>query len=97
MPENSRLLIGRCQREKDFELQGFIILAVCTGMRKTSILSRKWTEFDLDADFPYIHLPKKDSKNKRANRLPLPALCVVALKQLGILTKNRNISFASSL
>ncbi len=51
-------------------------------MRKTAILSRKWNELDLDADFPYIYLPKKDSKNKRSNRLPLPNLCVVALKQL---------------
>jgi len=75
-------LIGKCQEEKDFELQGFIILAACTGLRKTAILSRKWNELDLEADFPYIHLPKKDSKNKRSNRLPLPNLCVVALKQL---------------
>jgi integrase len=75
-------LIGQCQKEKDFELQGFIILAACTGMRKTSILSRKWSELDLDADFPYIYMPKKDSKNKRSNRLPLPNLCVIALKQL---------------
>ena len=75
-------LIGKCQEEKDFELQGFIILAACTGLRKSAILSRKWNELDLDADFPYIHLPKKDSKNKRSNRLPLPNLCVVALKQL---------------
>ncbi len=75
-------LIGKCQEEKDFELQGFIILAACTGLRKTAILSRKWNELNLEADFPYIHLPKKDSKNKRSNRLPLPNLCVVALKQL---------------
>ena len=75
-------LIGKCQEEKDFELQGFIILAACTGLRKTAILSRKWEEVKLDVDFPSIFLPKKASKNKRSNRLPLPQFCVKALKQL---------------
>jgi integrase len=75
-------LLEQCQKEKDFELQGFIILAACTGLRKTAILSRRWNEVQLDVDFPYIHLPKKDSKNKRSNRLPLPNLCVRVLKQL---------------
>ncbi len=75
-------LIEQCQKEKDFELQGFIILAACTGLRKTAILSRKWEEVKLDVDFPSIFLPKKDSKNRRSNRLPLPQFCVEALKQL---------------
>jgi integrase len=75
-------LIDQCQQEKDFELQGFIILAACTGLRKTAILSRKWNEVSLDSEYPYFHLPKKDSKNKRSNRLPLPEFAVVALKQL---------------
>lgn len=75
-------LIGKCREEKDFELQGFIILAACTGLRKSAILSRKWDEVQLDAQFPSIFLPKKDSKNKRSNRLPLPQLCVEALRQL---------------
>lgn len=75
-------LIEQCQAEKDYELQGFIILAACTGLRKTAILSRKWDELKLDVDFPSIFLPKKDSKNKRSNRLPLPKFCVEALKQL---------------
>ena len=75
-------LIEQCQKEKDFELQGFIILAACTGLRKTAILSRKWEDVKLDVDFPSIFLPKKDSKNRRSNRLPLPQFCVQALKQL---------------
>ena len=75
-------LIEQCQKEKDFELQGFIILAACTGLRKTAILSRKWEEVKLDVEFPSIFLPKKDSKNRRSNRLPLPQFCVEALKQL---------------
>ena len=75
-------LIEQCQLKKDTELQAFIILAACTGLRKTAVLSRKWSEVQLDVDFPYIHLPKKDSKNRRSNRLPLPRFCVEALKQL---------------
>ena len=75
-------LIEQCHKEKDFELQAFIILAACTGLRKTAILSRKWDEVKLDVDFPYIFLPKKDSKNRRSNRLPLPQFCITALKQL---------------
>ncbi len=75
-------LIEECRKEQDFELQGFIILAACTGLRKTAILSRKWDEVKLDVDFPSIFLPKKDSKNRRSNRLPLPQFCITALKQL---------------
>lgn len=75
-------MIEKCQEEKDFELQGFIILAACTGLRKTAILSRKWEDVKLDAEFPSFFLPKSASKNKRSNRLPLPKFCVEALKQL---------------
>ena len=75
-------LLKKCREEEDFELQGFIILAACTGLRKTAVLSRKWSEVDLESEYPSIFLPKKDSKNKRSNRLPLPKFVVEALKQL---------------
>jgi integrase len=75
-------LLEKCRDEKDYELQGFIILAACTGLRKTAILSRKWSEVQLDVEFPFVHLPKSASKNKRANRLPLPKFVVSALKLL---------------
>jgi integrase len=75
-------LIEQCQRAGDFELQGFIILAACTGLRKGAILPRKWTEVRVDDKYPFIHMPKRDSKNKRPARLPLPKLAVVALKQM---------------
>ena len=75
-------LIKKCRDEKDVELQAFIILAACTGLRKTAVLSLRWDEVKLDVDFPFIHLPKKDSKNRRSNRLPLPQFCIKALKQL---------------
>ena len=75
-------LIEQCQKEEDYELQAFIVLAACTGLRKNAILSRRWDEVKVDDEYPYIFLPKKDSKNRRANRLPLPPTCIIALKQL---------------
>lgn len=75
-------LVEQCRKEKDYELQGFIILAACTGLRKTAILSRRWEEAKLDVEFTSIFLPKKDGKNRRSNRLPLPQFCDEASKQL---------------
>jgi integrase len=75
-------LIEQCQIRKDYELQAYIILAACTGLRKGAILPRRWEEVRVDDEYPFIHMPKKDSKNRRSSRLPLPALCVYALKQL---------------
>jgi integrase len=73
-------LIGKCQEENDLELQGFIILAACTGMRKGEIMPRKWSEVRVDDEYPYIYTAK--TKNKRPKRLPLPGLAILALKQL---------------
>jgi integrase len=41
-----------------------------------------WEEVKVDDEYPFIHMPKKDSRNRRSSRLPLPALCIFALKQL---------------
>jgi integrase len=73
-------LIEQCQKENDLELQAFIILAACTGMRKGEIMPRKWTEVAVDDEFPYIYTAK--TKNGRPKRLPLPGLVVYALRQL---------------
>ncbi len=73
-------LIERCQKENDLELQAFIVLAACTGMRKGEIMPRKWSEVAADAEFPYIYTAK--TKNGRPKRLPLPGLAVYALRQL---------------
>lgn len=73
-------LIEQCRIEEDYELQGFIILAACTGMRKGEILPRKWSEVGVDEEYPFIYAAK--TKNKRPKRLPLPALTVYALKNL---------------
>lgn len=75
-------LIGKCQEVKEFELQGFIILAACTGLRKSAILSRKWEETKLEAEFASFYLPKLARKNKRSNRRPLQKFCVEAPGQL---------------
>ena len=73
-------LIEQCQKENDLELQAFIVLAACTGMRKGEIMPRKWSEVAVDDDFPYIYTAK--TKNGRPKRLPLPGLAVYALRQL---------------
>lgn len=75
-------LIEKCRKKGDLELLSFIILAACTGLRKMGVVSRKWSEVSLDSDYPFIYLPKKDSKNQHLNRLPLPQFCVDALRQL---------------
>ena len=73
-------LIEQCQKENDLELQAFIVLAACTGMRKGEILPRKWSEVAVDDEFPFIYTAK--TKNGRPKRLPLPGLAVYALCQL---------------
>jgi len=73
-------LIEQCQMENDLELQAFIVLAACTGMRKGEILPRKWSEVAVDDEFPYIYTAR--TKNGRPKRLPLPGLAVYALRQL---------------
>ena len=73
-------LIEQCQKENDLELQAFIVLAACTGMRKGEIMPRKWVEVAVDEDFPFIYVAK--TKNGRPKRLPLPGLVVHALRQL---------------
>ncbi len=73
-------LIEQCQKENDLELQAFIILAACTGMRKGEIMPRKWSEVKVDDEFPFIYTAK--TKNGRPKRLPLPGLVVYALRQL---------------
>jgi integrase len=73
-------LIEQCQKENDLELQAFIVLAACTGMRKGEIMPRKWSEVAIDDEFPYIYTAK--TKNGRSKRLPLPGLAVYALRQV---------------
>jgi len=73
-------LIEQCQKENDLELQAFIVLAACTGMRKGEIMPRKWSEVAVDDDFPFIYTAK--TKNGRPKRLPLPGLAIHALRQL---------------
>jgi integrase len=73
-------LIEWCQKVGDLELQAFILLAACTGMRKGEIMPRKWSEVGVDEEFPFIYTAK--TKNGRSKRLPLPGLVVYALKQL---------------
>ena len=73
-------IVSQCQEENDLELQGFVILAACTGMRRGEIMPRKWSDVRVDDEYPYIYVAK--TKNKRPKRLPLPGLAILALRQL---------------
>jgi integrase len=79
-PSELNLIIAACEKEKDFELKAFIILAATTGMRKGEILPRKWTEVIIEGDWPFIYTPT--TKNNVPKRIPLPVLAVECLKQL---------------
>jgi integrase len=68
------------QKQQDFELMAFVILAACTGTRKGEILPGKWSEVGVDEEYPLIYTPF--TKNKRPKRLPFPALAVWALRNL---------------
>src|ERR1041385_5618600 len=72
-------IVSQCQEENDLELQGFVILAACTGMRRGEIMPRKWSDVRVDDEYPYIYVAK--TKNKRPKRLPLPGLAILALRQ----------------
>lgn len=73
-------LINLCKKENDLELQGFVILAACTGMRRGEIMPKKWEDVLVDEEYPYIYTAK--TKNRRPKRLPLPGLAILALRQL---------------
>jgi integrase len=73
-------IVSQCREENDLELQGFVILAACTGMRRGEIMPRKWSEVRVDDEYPYIYVAR--TKNKRPKRLPLPSLAILALRRL---------------
>src|SRR4051794_41967426 len=82
-PEEIVAMIRVCEENDDPELKAFLILAPTTGMRKGEILSRKWSDIDLDFGNPCIYasaLARNDptllAKNDQAplvNRYGLPA------------------------
>ena len=77
-----RALLEVCDQEGDLELKAFIVIAATPGLRKGSILPRKYSELHLDAKVPYIHV--KRTKNGEPIKIPLSQLAVDAIKKLPI-------------
>jgi integrase len=75
-----RALLGVCDREGDPELKAFIVIAATTGLRKGSILPRRYSELHLDAIVPYVHV--KRTKNGEPIKVPLSQLAVDAIRNL---------------
>jgi hypothetical protein len=62
------------------ELKAFLILARTTGMRKGEILSRQWSDIDLDSGNPCIYV--RQTKNNEPKRIQLTDMAVEALRAL---------------
>jgi integrase len=79
-PEEIVAMIRVCEENHDPELKAFLVLAPTTGMRKGEILSRKWSDIDLDSGNPCIYV--RQTKNDEPKRIQLPDMAVVALRAL---------------
>ena len=79
-PEEIVAMIRVCEENGDPELKAFLVLAPTTGMRKSEILSRKWSDMDLDSGNPCIYV--RQTKNDEPKRIQLPDMAVVALRAL---------------
>jgi integrase len=79
-PEEIVEMIRVCDENGDLELKAFLVLAPTTGMRKGEILSRKWSDIDLDSGNPCIYV--RQTKNDEPKRTQLPEMAVAALRAL---------------
>ena len=73
-------MIRVCDENGDLELKAFLVLAPTTGMRKGEILSRKWSDIDLDSGNPCLYV--RQTKNDEPKRIQLPDMAVAALRAL---------------
>ena len=73
-------LFEKCDQEGDTELRVFVTIAATTGLRKGSILPRKYTEVFLDEKIPYIYVGK--TKNGDPIKIPLAGIAVEGIKSL---------------
>jgi integrase len=69
-----------CEREKDFELRAFILIAATTGLRKGAILPRAYSEVHLEEKVPYIYVWR--AKNGDPIKLPLLQIVIDAIRKL---------------
>jgi integrase len=79
-PKEILKFFAKCDEEEDIELKVFVILAATTGLRKGSILPRKYADVFLDEEIPYIYVGK--TKNGDPIKIPLAELAVEAIKSL---------------
>jgi integrase len=61
-------------------LKAFLALAPTSGMREGEILSRYWSDIDLDPGNPCIYV--RQTKNDEPKRIQLPDMTVTALRAL---------------
>jgi integrase len=73
-------LFQECDKQKDTELKVFVTIAATTGLRKGSILPRKYTEVFLDEKVPYIYVGK--TKNGDPIKIPLAGIAVEGIMSL---------------
>jgi len=79
-PEEIVAMIRICEEKGDLELKAFLILAPITGMRKSEILPRKWSDVDLESRNPSIYV--RETKTDEPKRIQLPDIAVSALRSL---------------
>jgi integrase len=79
-PEEIVQMIRVCDEKGDLELKAFLVLAPTTGMRKGEILSRRWSDVDVDSGNPCIYV--RQTKNDEPKRIQLPDMAVDALRAL---------------
>src|SRR6266478_2603761 len=56
-------MIRVCDENGDLELKAFLVLAPTTGMRKGEILSRKWSDIDVDSGIPAYTSGRRKTMN----------------------------------
>jgi len=77
--EEKRLL-DAAAKSPGFWLQAAIVIAIETCIRQSELATLIWGRVRLDAEYPYIDLPK--TKNDRPRRVPLSVRAVAAFRTL---------------
>jgi integrase len=78
--EELNQILEVCEREEDFELRAFILIAATTGLRKGAILPRTYADVHLKEKVPYIYVGR--TKNGDPIKLPLSQIVIDAIKKL---------------
>jgi integrase len=72
--------LKKCDEQGDTELKVFVTIAATTGLRKGSILPRKYSEVFLDEEIPYISVGR--TKNGDPIKIPLAEIAVEGIRSL---------------